>query len=176
MSTAYFGLLRVGEVTESQHIIKAKDVHISDNKNKMMFVLRTSKTHWKDVKLQVVTISSTAVPHHMPPAKPVCRLVDQITLTCPFLLLEQYLMVRRRRKQPDEQFFVFRDRSLVKPSHMRLVLKNVLTAIGLNPSNYGCHSYRIGRAIDLFVHAKLDVNSIKKLGHWSSNVVYTYLK
>ena len=42
--TAYYGLFRIGEVSESEHVIKAKDVHIGRNKNKLMFILHTSKT------------------------------------------------------------------------------------------------------------------------------------
>ena len=57
-STAYFGLFRVGELTLSQHVITVNNIHIGVNKKKMMFVLRTSKTHWKDVKPQIVKISS----------------------------------------------------------------------------------------------------------------------
>ena len=47
-STTYFGLFRVGEVTAGDHPILAKDVHIAKNKEKMLFILRTSKTHWKN--------------------------------------------------------------------------------------------------------------------------------
>ena len=43
--TAYYGMFRIGEIAASQHIIKAKDVHVRMNKNKLMFVLHTSKTH-----------------------------------------------------------------------------------------------------------------------------------
>ena len=46
-STAYYGLLRIGEVTYSQHVLLAKDVHVGTNKNKMLLVLHTSKTHGK---------------------------------------------------------------------------------------------------------------------------------
>ena len=45
MATAYFGLFRVGELTESEHVVKARDVHIALNKDKLMFILHTSKTH-----------------------------------------------------------------------------------------------------------------------------------
>ena len=49
-STAYFGLFRVGELTTGDHPVLARDVHIGINKKKMLFLLRTSKTHWKDSK------------------------------------------------------------------------------------------------------------------------------
>ena len=34
LSTAYFGLFRIGEITKSPHVIKASDVHICLNKKK----------------------------------------------------------------------------------------------------------------------------------------------
>ena len=45
---AYYGMFRIGELTSGDHPVKAFDVHIGENKNKMVFVLRTSKTHWKN--------------------------------------------------------------------------------------------------------------------------------
>ena len=58
-STAYFGLFHVGELTTSDHPVLARDVHIGVNKRKIMFILRTSKTHWKNTRPQSVKISST---------------------------------------------------------------------------------------------------------------------
>ena len=46
--TAYFGLFRIGELTSGDHPVKAVDVHIGHNKCKMMFILRSLKTHGKD--------------------------------------------------------------------------------------------------------------------------------
>ena len=36
---AYFGLLRVGELTVGPHAILAKNVHVGENKNKILFIL-----------------------------------------------------------------------------------------------------------------------------------------
>ena len=47
LSSAYFGLLRIGEITCSPHAILAQNVHMGINKNKVLFVLNTSKTHTK---------------------------------------------------------------------------------------------------------------------------------
>ena len=44
---SYYGLFRIGEVTKSptaNHTIKAKNVHVATNKDKILFVLYTSKT------------------------------------------------------------------------------------------------------------------------------------
>ena len=55
-STAYFGLFRVGELMMSPHVVKAVDVHIGTNKDKLMFILHTSKTHNRGVKPQIIKI------------------------------------------------------------------------------------------------------------------------
>ena len=44
-TAAYFGLLRIGEIAKSEHAILARNVHIGTNKNKILFILETSKTH-----------------------------------------------------------------------------------------------------------------------------------
>ena len=175
MSTAYFGLFRVGELTESQHAIKADDIHIGENKDKLMFVLHTSKTHCHDVKPQVVKISSVSNPEGCT-AHQRLFCTSASDLTCPFTLLHNYIRMHKQIKQPDEQLFIFRDCSPVKSVHMRSVLNQALTHNGLDPRNYGCHSYRIGRAVDLYTHMNLDVGSIRKLGRWWSNIVYSYLR
>ena len=59
--TLYFGLFRIGELTAASgnHAVLAKDVCIGRNKNKLMFVLHTSKTHTKGHKPQIIKISKT---------------------------------------------------------------------------------------------------------------------
>ena len=42
---AYYGLLRVSEISSPKHGIRASDVHIAQNKNKLMFLLYSLKTH-----------------------------------------------------------------------------------------------------------------------------------
>ena len=46
-ATMYFGLLRVGEVGMGSHPIKVQDVHVAQNKQKILLLLRSSKTHNK---------------------------------------------------------------------------------------------------------------------------------
>ena len=54
---SYFGLLRIGEVAESMHAIKAKDVFVGTNKPKLMLILRSSKIHWVSDKPQIIKLS-----------------------------------------------------------------------------------------------------------------------
>ena len=163
-AATYYGLFRVGEVTESEHVVKAMDVHIAHNKNKMMFVLRSSKTHCKGDKPQVVKISGEKLDDYK----------KNLACDCPFELLKRYVAVRRSCRNIEEQFFIFRDRSPVTAQNMRSTLKDVLKAANFNISCYDTHSMRAGRAVDL-LSMKVDVSTIAKLGRWSSNAVFTYL-
>ena len=43
----YYGMMRIGEVTFSQHVARAKNVHMATNKDKLLVVLYSSKTHGK---------------------------------------------------------------------------------------------------------------------------------
>ena len=41
----YYGLMRIGELTSGSHPLRTEDINITVNKNKMLLVLYTSKTH-----------------------------------------------------------------------------------------------------------------------------------
>ena len=58
LSTMYFGLFRIGELTKSPHVVKARDVQIGSNKKKILLILRSSKTHGPGSKPQQIKISS----------------------------------------------------------------------------------------------------------------------
>ena len=49
---AYYGMLRVGELTKGPHTVRAKDIHVGNNKDKIMIVLYSSKTHGKESRPQ----------------------------------------------------------------------------------------------------------------------------
>ena len=55
---AYYGMLRVGEMTLSPHTVKAGDIHVGHNKDKIQIVLYTSKTHGKESGPQKIKISA----------------------------------------------------------------------------------------------------------------------
>ena len=164
-STAYYGLFRIDEIMKGDHVIKACDVHIGTNKDKLLFILRTSKTHGLESYPQTIKIVS--------------RRKDNMTNKTPdpfclYQLLWNYLRQRRSFLNDGEQFFVFCDRSPVLQHHFCDVLKIPLTSISVNPLYYSGHSMRIGCAGDL-LKLGLSVETIKKIGRWKSNCVYCYL-
>ena len=174
-STAYFGLLRVGEITTGNHPILARDVHIADNKNKILFVLRSSKTHGRDAQPQTVKITSKRKDEAEIQKSGNVFMNEKSKQYCPYKLLKAYLEVRGPYHQIDEPFFVFSDHSPVMPVHMRKCLKTILKFAGFTENLYGTHGFRSGRASDLLI-CGLSVESIRKIGRWSSNAVYKYLK
>ena len=161
-STAYFGLFRVSELTCSEHVVKACDVHIATNKKKLLFVLRSSRTQGKDKKPQLIKISNILSQE--------IRLDTNKPSFCPYSLLQNYLSKRKNFQDYKEQFFVFSDRTPVKANHFRNILKEMLTLCGFDKDNYGTHSLRAGKSVDLF-HMGFSVDTIKKLGRWSSNLL-----
>ena len=162
--TAYYRLFRIGEVASGPHVMKVMDVSIADNKNKLIFVLHTSKTHNQGSKPQTVTITSVNSTESV-----------NTGVFCPYALMRKYLSMRRKYRKENEQFFAFRDRSAVKPEHLRAVLHMALDKLEFDSSLYCFHGIRVGRALDL-LHLGLSVETIKKMGRWKSNCVYTYLK
>ena len=166
-TTAYFGLFRVGELTSGEHPILARDIHIGEKKDKLMFVLHTSKTHSKDARPQVVKISHMDFDYST-------RIHVQNKI-CPYTNIENYLMCQKGFRSHTEPFFIFSDRSPVKPFHMCKTLKQLLSMAGLDQDLYDTYSTRISRAVDLHETIHLSVDTIKKLGRWKSNSVYLYL-
>ena len=168
-STAYFGMFRVGELTTGTHPIMVKDVQLARNKNKIMFVLRTSKTHGENNHPQIVKITSKQINENIS-FKREC----DGNLYCPYELLRRYIDARPKYLNKREPFFIFRDGTPVRPDNMRENLKFFLKESGFNPILYNTHSLRAGRSVDLRkMNVSLDL--IRKLGRWSSNSVFAYL-
>ena len=86
VASAYFGLFRIGEIALSEHIVKADDVHIGRNKNKLLFILRSSKTHNRGNRPQIIKIASCTANKK--------KINPRDSSICPFALLKNYISVR----------------------------------------------------------------------------------
>ena len=154
------------------HAIKVADVHIGKNKQKLLFILCTSKTHDKGSKPQQIKISSIAKVQGIHSTQTVkC----EIKAICPYQVLWDYIKVCPKYFNKQEPFFVFSNNQPVSPANVRTTLKMILASLGFNAHLYNCHSLRIGRSCDLLEMGVL-VETIKQLGRWKSNIVYKYLK
>ena len=147
LSVGYYRLFRVGELAAdlksvSNHAIKAKDVHLGKNKDKILFILHSSKTHDKESLPQKVKISAN------PTGRQKSSKLSKSHF-CPFRIFCDYMVLREGYEDPAEQLFIFRGKIPVTPHHIRSVLKTCLKRVGLNESYYDCHSLRAGRSSDL---------------------------
>ena len=98
-----------------------------------------------------------------------------VAFFCPFKIIRNYIKERGGYNSRDENFFVLRDKSIVKPIHPNRILKLCLNRINIDPSLYLVHSLRAGRACDMLKQG-YSIDHIKCIGRWKSNAVYKYLK
>ena len=166
---SYYGLLQIGEVTMSPHVLKARKVEIGQNKDKIWLILFTSKTHGLESKPQQIRILGDDAPSIEN------RINSRKRFFCPFRTTRKYLAMRGDYVDENEQFFIFRDRSPVQLDHVRKVLKLLIQKLNLDPSKFGCHSFRIGRCSEL-IKLGYSIEAVKRLGRWRSNAVYRYIK
>ena len=54
------------------------------------------------------------------------------------------------------------------------MLPKTLQYAGVNATMYTAHGFHAGRVLEM-LELGIPVETIKKLGHWKSNAVYTYL-
>ena len=160
---AYYGMMRIGELAEGDHAARAKDVHIGVNKDKILIILYTSKTHGLETYPQKIKISAIGG----------CGIQDRIF--CPFKAVRSYVNLRGSYKDDNENFFIFRDGNAVQPDQVRKVLRSCLDGVNLNGDLYNTHSFRIGRSVDLRKEGT-DLDLLKRVGRWRSNAVYKYLR
>ena len=151
------------------HVVAAKDMQIGTNKNKIMFMLRSLKTHWKNDKPQLIKISALKIEGNRN-SQSKCN-----KLPCPFTALKKYFKIRGGYRTEQENFFVFSDGSPVKSLNVRKCLRNALVQMGYDHRLYHFHGIRGGRAQDL-LKLGVSIETIKKLGRWRPNAVFRYLR
>ena len=161
LMAGYLGLLRIGEMTESDsnHTICFSDVHFEPNREKVLLVLHSSKTHCESNKPQIVKIN--------------CICEGFRNKYCPCEIISDYTLLRGVRR--NQHFFITKDGASVKPDLFHSALKDLIDRLGLEPELYDMHSLRKGRAKDLFKMG-YSIDKIKDIGRWRSNVVYEYFK
>ena len=94
------------------------------------------------------------------------------TSYCPVIALKQYIKNSSHSSGP---LFAFRSGCPVSHHFVTSKLKDAISFIGLDPTVYLGHSFRIGAATEA---AKLGMseNAIQQLGRWSSNAVKNYIR
>ena len=178
---AYYGLLRVGEITKSEHVIKAVNIHEARTKNKLLIILYTSKTHGLESRPQQIAINgkNTLEVSDQGKKSTITQKRKQLSynkgIFCPVEWTKKYIQMRPPIRNDNEQFLIFRDGSNLKAHHMRTLLRKTLENLKLNGTLYDVHSFRIGRATDLS-KAHYSIDHIKRVGRWKSDTVYKYIR
>ena len=172
-STMYFGMFRIGELTLSPHVARVTDVQLGENKNKVLFIRRSLKTHDKGSKPQLIKIKSRLA-KIQDMERTAVNTPDPQTL-CPFKILRSYMAIRPKFINNKEQFFVFRDRSPLTPTLAQKTLKLGLQLCGVDNTLYNMHSFRTGRTIDLH-KLGVELSVLKIFGRWKLNAIFAYLK
>ena len=175
----YYGLFRVGELTMGDHVIRAANVHEGKNKDKILIVLYSSKTHGKESypqKVKIIGKETIEVTSHTNKTyrKSVIK-TTQSARFCPVEWLLYYIQLRGESNSPHEPLFIFHDKTPLLARQMRTILRSTLKNLNLEAELYDTHSLRIGRATDLYKQGT-SVEGIKELGRWKSNAVYKYLR
>lgn len=172
-ASAYYGLLRVGEMT-GKHAVLSKNVHIAKNKKKAQFRLWTSKTlkwgQWPDdIKIDGLHDCRSCYPSST-------QALSNSEKYCPVHILQQFNELREGSKG-NVPFFVFKSGIKVSGHAFRQTLKTALKRIGLKDAvdRYNGHSFRSGRASDL-KKMGFSLADIRYIGRWKSNCVFKYLK
>ena len=163
----YYGMMRIGELTFSPHVLKAKDVLLALNKEKLLLVLYTSKTHGYESTPQKIKISANK-------DKRTGRYRHRHF--CPFRLMGSYMEARGTSYVSEQEaFFVFKDKSPVQAYQARSVLKSLINALNLNSDLYNTHSMHSGRCSDL-IRFSYSVEEVSRMGRWRSSAVLKYIK
>ena len=172
IAMAYYKLMCISELvkTENLHAVKFMDIHVSLGNRKLWIVLRSSKTHTKMQKPQLITITGTDNQGQSQQT-----INDKIY--CPFRIIVDYISARNSLniREKDENLLIFSDGRAVNADQVRRVLKKAITKANLDANRYNTHSFHMGRATDLF-KVGISVNKIKEIGRWKSNCIYDYLK
>ena len=122
----YYGLFREGELSLSDHVMKAANIHEGKTKEKILIVLYSSKTHGKGdppQKIKIIGKNTIEITNHK--NRTFTESTKQnVAYFCPVHWILYYIQLRGSTSHPDEPFLIFRDKSPVKASHLREVLRN----------------------------------------------------
>ena len=155
---AFFGLLRVGEITTHGHqnIIRKDAIKLGYQGN----------------HVSTINIYMSSYMHSQghPASIPLCRQV--LKYMCPVRALIRYL---KCLSCPSGHLFHHNSGQTVSSSEFREVLRSCVSACGLDPSCYTCHSLRIGGATHAYL-MHMPSSQICKLGRWKSTAYKKYIR
>ena len=163
MTLAFFGFLRLGELTCNSAF--NPQVHLTTDCVKFSYNNSVVTPHFMTVHIK----ESKTDPF---------RLGHTITVgasdsdICPVKALQNYIMLRPPLPGP---LFISASGKALTKQYLTSETRKLLEQAGLNSLNYAGHSYRIGAATTA-AKANLPPWLIKTLGRWSSDCYERYIK
>lgn len=157
-STAFFGYFRMGELVQNSmhdpgHAIQAGDVTYHKQTNKVLIVLKHSKT---DQEGRGATISVTAT----------------LQAVCPVRLVLSFMQLR---PSIPSAFFGHISGSPVTRYQVSAVFNMALDKLGLSKQTYKTHSFRIGAASTAWANGASEKDIAGK-GRWKSQCLYKCIR
>lgn len=154
---AFYALLRIGQITRNQnqqnsHCLRLSNVHSIPSGFILQFDSYKHSIPGECFKL--------LIEHQQDKAK------------CPVAMLKQYLLVRGSQQG---YLFIHPNATSITRSQFNEILRNTLSFIGLSPTQYKGHSFRIGACTWLMKQGKSD-SQIRQRGRWHSNAFLKYLR
>ena len=156
---AYYGLFRVSELVYTSHTYKDRPLQLSDvsydTRNKVLILqIRKSKTDQTGKTFRV----------KLYPA-------DKNSICC----VNSVLMFMRARPKFEGNLLCHQNRDPLTRYQFTSVLNKCISKLGITTEFIKTHSFRIGRATDLYKEG-VTADTIKKLGRWQSNVFQKYIR
>lgn len=156
-SVAFFGLMRIGEITSSAHSLLVNNVHFIPSKNSYNLSLTTSKTQ-QVFKGYAQNVTLTQHPSQ---------------IICPVSNLSRYLTWRPQTSDPS--LFVHGGGGPVSRASFSAMMLKALQVANVQTSSYSTHSFRSGGATELFMNGASE-QQIKNQGRWKSDAYKTYVR
>ena len=158
--SAFFALLRVGELTSTQfgsaNILQLSHIQLPNTQNEPTHIIINMQNH----------------KHAQGTPMPITMTTQKDISICPVKALINYL--RLRGTQPGPLFILHDGRSV--PSYVfTTTLKECIATMGLDPQQYTSHSFRIGGASFAHQHNFSDIQ-LQRLGWWKSSAYRRYIR
>lgn len=155
-SVAFFGLLRISELTSASNNNNKNVIHLSDlqlTKDTIILNLRFSKTDQCGNGF-IININKSSE-----------------SLVC-FEILETFLQCRSKDDGP---LFCHLSGSPLSSYQFSSILHKTLTFLGIETKTFKTHSFRIGAATHMYVLGIAE-QEIQRRGRWSSDAYKHYLR
>ena len=162
MTLAFFGFLRLGELTCNSKFnpeihLCPSDVSFSSSQEATSMHIRLKQSKTDPFRSgHTITIGATN------------------SAVCPVFAMKQYLLIRTAMPKHGPLFLLLSTKPLTKQDLISET-RRLLDSAGFNSSLFAGHSYRIGAATTA-ASAKLPSWLIKTLGRWSSDCYERYIR